>query len=54
MEDEGEGQVDFKEDGRVDFMGDIVEDGMGDIVTIVDMVVIEGEITEDTDNPLCT
>ena len=52
MEDEG--QVVFKEDGIVeDCMGVIVEDGMVVImVTIVDMVAIEGEIMEDTDNPL--
>lgn len=56
MEDEG--QVVFKEDGIVeDCMRVIVEDKLEDgmvviMVTIVDMVAIEGEIMEDTDNPL--
>ena len=55
---EDEGQVVFKEDGIVEdcmrvIVEDKVEDGMEvTMVTIVDMVAIEGEIMEDTDNPL--
>ena len=50
MEDKG--QVVFKEDGIVeDCMGVIVEDKVEDGMEVI-MVTIEGEIMEDTDNPL--